>query len=434
MFTRNAAKHKKVPGGIFRARATMAKSNTTPKDAKPQSAGPLAGIRVLDMTAVVLGPLATQTLGDYGAEVIKVESPAGDLMRSGSIARNAGMTSVFLGLNRNKRSLCVDLRRPEGAAALRRIVPSCDALVHNMRVEAIERLGFGYEAVAALRPNIVYCAATGFDQDGPDAGKPAFDDIIQAASGLVAITGLGKDEPDFIPTLVADKTTGLALVNAVLAALLHRERTGQGQYVEVPMLETMAAFVLAEHMGGLGFEPQPGPAGYLRILAGGRKPSPTRDGYVAILPYTAERWTAFLEAVGRPDLAALPMFTDREQRYARSKEVYALLGTITATRTTAEWMALCHELDIPATPVYGLEDLPNHPQLKSVGLFQSAEHPSEGAVRYVRPATKFAASPASVRRLAPRLGQHSAEILREAGFGDDEIGALIAREIVIQPR
>jgi formyl-CoA transferase len=397
----------------------------------PEAAGPLVGIRVLDITNVVLGPLATQILGDYGAEIIKVESPAGDLMRGGSFMRHPGMASVFLNLNRNKRSLCIDLRQPEGAAALRRVVPGCDVLVHNMRVEAIERLGFGYDAVAAMRPEIVYCAATGFGEDGPDAGKPAFDDVIQSASGLVAITGIGKDMPDFIPTLVADKTTGMALVNAVLAALLHRERTGVGQYVEVPMLETMTAWVMAEHLGGLAFDP-PGPPGYTRILGGGRKPSPTKDGYIGILPYSTERWVAFLEAVGRPDLAVLPLITDRETRTARSKEVYELLGTITATRTTAEWMELLTELDIPATPVYGLDDLIDHPQLAAVGLFQTMMHPTEGTVRYVRPPTKFAASPASVRRHAPSLGEHSVEVLREAGLNDDEIASLRARNIVMQ--
>jgi formyl-CoA transferase len=393
--------------------------------------GPLAGIRVLDMTNVVLGPLATQILGDYGADVIKVESPAGDLMRGGSYMKRPGMASVFMNLNRNKRSLCLDLRKPEAVAALRRIVPSCDVLVHNMRVEAIERLGFGYEAVNALRPNIVYCAATGFDQDGPDAGKPAFDDVIQSASGLVALSGMARGEPDFMPTLLADKTSGMALVNAVLAALLHRERTGAGQYVEVPMLETVTAFVMAEHLGGLAFEPA-GPPGYTRILGGGRKPSPTKDGYIGILPYSTDRWIAFLEAVGRPDLAAMPLFTDREIRTARSREVYEIVGTITATRTTAEWMTLLHELDIPATPVYGLDELPEHPQLKAVGLFQTAEHHTEGTVRYVRPPTKFAASPASVRRLAPTLGQHNAEIMREAGFAENEIADLRARNVLVQ--
>ncbi|MGH7073047.1 MAG: CaiB/BaiF CoA transferase family protein [Stellaceae bacterium] len=409
----------------------MTSANSLPNDAGSEAAGPLVGIRVLDITNVVLGPLATQTLGDYGADVIKVESPAGDLMRSGSYMRRPGMAATFMNLNRNKRSLCIDLRQPDGVAALRRVVPSCDVLVHNMRVEAIERLGFGYKAVKALRPDIVYCAATGFDEDGPDAGKPAFDDVIQAASGLVAITGMGKDAPDFIPTLVADKTTGMAVVNAVLAALFHRQRTRQGQYVEVPMLETMTAFVMAEHLGGLTFEP-PGPVGYTRILGGGRSPSPTKDGYIGILPYTAERWSALLKAVGRPELAELPMIKDREERYARSKEVYALLATITRTRTTAEWMKLCHELDIPATPVYGLDELPRHPQLVATKLFQTAEHPTEGTVHFTRPTTKFAETPARVRRLAPTLGQHNAEILREAGFRDDDIAVLRTRNILVE--
>jgi len=208
--------------------------------------------------------------------------------------------------------------------------------------------------------------------------------------------------------------------------------TGIGQYVEVPMLETVTAFVMAEHLGGLAFEPPPGPSGYVRILAGGRKPSPTQDGYIGILPYTGDRWIAFLNAVGRPDLATLPLITDRETRTARSREVYELLGTITRTRTTAAWMTLCHELDIPATPVYGLDDLLTHPQLEAVGLFQTMEHPSEGTVRYVRSPTKFAASPASVRRHAPVLGENSVEVLREAGFDEAEIAALRARNIVLQ--
>jgi crotonobetainyl-CoA:carnitine CoA-transferase CaiB-like acyl-CoA transferase len=397
-----------------------------------QPAGPLAGIRVLDLTSVVLGPLATQILGDYGADIVKVEGPAGDMMRANGVSRHPGMSSIFLALNRNKRSLCINLGTQEGAAALRRILPTIDVLVHNMRVEAIERLGFGYNAVAAIRPDIVYCAATGFDQDGPDRDKPAFDDIIQAACGLASIASIGRERPDYVPTLVADKTAGMAVVNAVLAALFHRARTNRGQYVEVPMLETMTAFMLAEHLGGLTFEPPTARAGYARLLAGGRKPAPTSDGYIALLPYTAEQWKAFLKAAGRPDILETLGAGDRQTRNANIQALYKALGEITRTRSTADWMAICTEADIPATPIYSLDDLPDHPQLKATGLFQTMEHPTEGRLRYVRPTTKFSGSPASVRRPAPTLGEHSCELLREAGFYDSEIANLLAKAAIIQ--
>ena len=351
--------------------------------------GPLSGVRVLDMTSVVLGPLATQILGDYGADIIKLEGPAGDMMRTNGVSLHRGMSSIFLALNRNKRSLCLNLGTSDGAAVLKRMIGTIDVLVHNMRIGAIERLGFGYASVAAINPKIVYCAATGFDQDGPDRDKPAFDDIIQAACGLAAVASTGRDRPDYVPTLVADKTTGMAVVNAVLAALFHRERTGLGQYVEVPMLETLTAFVLSEHLGGLTFEPSPAKAGYARILAGGRKPSPTKDGYLALLPYTTEHWLTFLNAAGRGDLAQTLGIEDRVTRNANILKIYAALAEITRTKTTAEWMRICTELDIPATPIYGLDELPEHPQLKATKLFQVMEHPSEGKVRYVRPPTKF---------------------------------------------
>jgi len=304
--------------------------------------------------------------------------------------------------------------------------------VHNMRVEAIERLGFGYQTVQAINPKIVYCAATGFDQDGPDRDKPAFDDIIQAASGLATIASIGRDKPDFVPTLVADKTAGISVVNALLAALFHRERTGEGQYVEVPMLETMVAFVLTEHLGGLTFEPSPAKAGYARLLAGGRKPAPTKDGFLALLPYTTEQWHAFLKAANRPDLIETLAIADRHTRNANIQKIYATLHEITLTRTTAEWMSICNEIDIPATPLYSLDDLPQHPQLLASKLFQTMEHPSEGTVRYVRPPTKFARTPAAVRGPAPRVGEHSCEILREAGLQDDEINALLSSNTVKQ--
>lgn len=395
--------------------------------------GPLAGVRVLDLTAVVLGPLATQVLGDFGADVIKLEPPEGDLMRANGVSRQRGMSSTFMAINRNKRSLAIDLKRPEAVAAVRRLLPTVDVLVHNMRTAAIERLGLGYAACAAAHPRLIYCVATGFGEDGPDAGKPAFDDVIQAACGLAQLIGHESGQPDYVPSLIADKTTGLVLANAVLAALFERTRSGLGQYVEVPMFETMAAFVLAEHLGGLSFEPALGGAGYARLLAGGRKPAPTRDGFVALLPYTAEHWTRFFARTGHPELSAKYAVDDRHARNARVKELYADMAAITRTLGTDELLELCRELDIPATRIYRLDELPQHPHLQAVGLFQRRQHPSQGAVVEVRPTTRFARTPAELALPAPLLGEHSDEVLAEAGFDAEERAALRAARIITSP-
>lgn len=390
----------------------------------PTRSGPLAGLRVLDLTAVVLGPVATQILADYGADVVKVEPLEGDLMRANGTSRHPGMSSIFLSINRNKRSLAIDLKSPDGVAALKRLLPRFDVLVHNMRVAAIERLGLGYQAVRAINPRIVYVVATGFGQDGPCAAEPAFDDVIQAACGLADLIGREQGRPEFAPTLLADKTAGLATANAVLAAMVHQARTGEGQHVEVPMFETMAAFTLTEHLGGLTFDPPQGGAGYARLLAGGRKPVPTRDGFVAMLPYTTDHWTAFFNGVGRDDLARKYDLQDRHQRNARIHELYADMYEVTRTQGTAELLALCARLDIPATRIWSIDDLPQHPQITGVGLLQKVEHPTEGPIWALRPPTKFARTPAELASPAPTLGQHTEEVLREAGFGDGDLAAL----------
>jgi len=400
-------------------------------DTTPATTGPLAGVRVLDLTAVVAGPLATQILGDYGADVIKVEPPEGDRMRVNGVTRNRGMSSIFLALNRNKRSLCIDLKSTAGLAVIERLLPTVDVLVHNMRPAAVERLGLGFDAAAALNPRLVYCAAPGFGRGGPDADKPAFDDVIQAACGLAALLGHASGKPDYIPSLVADKTAGLAVANAVLAALFERERSGRGQFVEVPMFETLVAFTLAEHLGGLSFDPPHGGAGYQRLLSGGRRPAPTRDGHVAMLPYSGAHWREFFVRGGRADLAAKYNFDDRHERNARMREIYDDMALVTSQMTSGQCLALCAALDIAATRIYTIDELPTHPHLVAVGLFERQEHPSEGTIVGVRPPTRFARTPAALRRPAPTLGQHNDELLREAGCDATQIAALRAQHVIV---
>ena len=393
-------------------------------------AGPLSGVRVLDLTAVVLGPLATQILGDYGADVIKVEPPEGDRMRANGVTRHRGMSSIFLSINRNKRSLCIDLKSAEGVAVIKKLLPTVDVLVHNMRLSAVQRLGLHHEAVLVVNPRLVYCVAPGFGQGGPDENKPAFDDVIQAACGLAGLIGHGSGSPDYVPSLIADKTSGLALANAVLAALFERERSGRGQFVEVPMFETMVAFTLAEHLGGLTFEPPHGPAGYQRLLSGGRRPAPTRDGHVAMLPYSGEHWRQFFIRAGRQDLASKYNFDDRHERNARIQEIYDDMALVTQRMSSAQCLALCEALDIAATRIYTIDELPGHPHLKAVQLFERHEHPAEGTIVGVRPPTRFARTPASVRRLAPLLGEHNDELLREAGLTDAQIAELKTKKVI----
>ena len=403
--------------------------------------GALEGMRILDFTSIVLGPLATRMLGDHGADVIKIEGISGDLTRtSGAVrtsgaGRDGGLSSMFLALNRNKRSIAVDLKAPEGLEVARRLIATADVMVHNIRVAAIERLGLGYAAARAINPRLVYCAATGFGQDGPHRDKPAFDDIMQAASGIADLVEQRHGQPDFMPTLIADKTAAMAVVNAVLAAIVHRERTGQGQYVEVPMFETMVDFMLAEHMGGMSFEPQTGPPGYKRLLAGGRRLLPTSDGHMSGMPYTVAQWRAFFAAVGRDDfLAGIGVATAADVN-AKVSQLYTAMALITPLRSTAQWLELFERLDIASTPLYSISQLPEHPHLKAVGLFGSERHPTQGDIRTIRPTTRLSGSPQKVTRLAPELGQHSDELLAELGYGHDEIADLYERGIAVsQPR
>ena len=390
--------------------------------------GPLSGLRVIDLTSVVLGPMATHMLADYGADVIKIESADGDVMRGNGTRHNNGLSSIFLNINRNKRCLGLDLKRPEAKEVLRDLLRKADVFVHNMRLPAIEPLGFSYDEVKAINPGIVYCVGTGYDQDGPLKDRPAFDDTIQASCGLVGISSSANSEPKYVSTLVADKTAGIVLANAVLAALVHKARHGEGQYVEVPMFETLVWFTLVEHLGGLAFEGSTAPAGYQRLLEGGRRSMPTKDGHIAILAYTVKHRKAFFDAVGRPELGA-----KYGQKANGTIGMYDEIAKFTPEQTTAWWLDLCEKLDIPATTIVKLDDLPEHPQLQAVNLFETHQHPTEGNVRTVRSPVKFAGTPVGYRLHAPQLGEQTREILSELGYESARIDALLGEGAAVAP-
>lgn len=386
--------------------------------------GPLHGLRILDLTSIILGPYATQILGDFGADIIKVESPDGDTSRYVNPGRHHGMSGTAVNVHRNKRSIVLNLKHPDGRGALLRLAGDADGLIHNIRPRAMARLGLAYEDVSAVRPDIVYCACVGFGHDGPYAGRPAYDDLIQGASGTAALLERMHGEPLYFPGVMADKITGLAAVNGMVAAFLHRERTGEGQHVEVPMLETMVSFNMVEHACDWIFEPPEADFGYVRVLTKNRRPYRSRDGYVCILPYSNQQWRSFFALMGREELAEDPRFVDLASRTRNIHELYGLVGDATPARTTEEWLELCVEANIPATPVADLQDARTEPHLKATGFLAERDHPSEGRYRSVGIPTRFSKSVCAVTRDAPRLGEHSAEILREAGYSDAEIAAL----------
>ena len=389
--------------------------------------GPLSGIRVLDLTSVLFGPYAAQMLGDWGADVIKVEPLTGEAWRYTGQFRNRGMSGQFMAVNRNKRSLALDLKHPDGKTVLQRLIPTVDVLVTNVRPAALVRLGFGYDACQRLNPRLIYAAATGFGQDGPWAARPAFDEIIQAASGLASSIG-SAEEPEFVSSLIGDKICALAMVGAVSAALFRRERTGQGQMVEVPMLETVAAFNSIEMLGGHAFDPPIGPTGYKRMKE--RRPVRTKDGWLTMLPYSGDNWCAFFEAVGRPELIEELSVRDPVLRSENIDKIYDRMSEIGPTRTTAEWEELLLRLDVPHTAFAKLTEIGEQPHLKAVEMFPVLDHPTEGQLRQARPATKFSESPAGIHRMPPRLGEHSREVLLEAGLSEADIQSLVERKAI----
>jgi crotonobetainyl-CoA:carnitine CoA-transferase CaiB-like acyl-CoA transferase len=362
---------------------------------------------------VLLGPLATQMLGDMGADVIKIEPPEGDVTRHVAPFRHPGMGAVFLNANRNKRSVVLDLKQEEARATLLRLVRTADVLVHSIRPQAIERLGLGPEPLCTLNPRLVYCAAYGFGEAGPYRGKPAYDDIIQAVSGLAALQRDGNGAPHYVRGVIADKVTGLTVASAIAMALFERERSGRGQAIEVPMFETLVAFLFIEHLNGLTFDPPLGPAGYERVLARHRRPYRTRDGYIALLPYTSAHWRRFFRLVGRPEMEDDPRVRDASERSRRIGELYAVVAELMPSRSSAEWLRLLDEIDVPAMPVTEPDRLLEDPHLLELAFIRAIEHPSEGALRVLGIPVRFARTPGTIRRPAPRLGEHTEEVLRE---------------------
>ena len=376
--------------------------------------GPLAGIHVVDLTSVGMGPYATQTLGDMGAEVIKVETAAGDIFRYTTPSVHAGMSAAFVQLNRNKRSIVLDLKTADDLDVLKKLIDRADVLVYSIRPQAMRRLGLDYETLKQTNARLIYCGAYGFSEKGPYAGRPAFDDIIQAMSGLADVQGRGAAQaPSYVNAIVADKVSGLTTVNAIAMALYEREQSKQGQAIEVPMFETMVAFNLVEHMAGASFTESTAPMGYARILSKLRKPYRTADGYIGLLPYTTEQWRRFFELSGCAAYAREPRFMEPSQRAVNIEEMYEILEKIVAQRTTEYWVTTLQAADVPVTAVQSLEDLLKDPHLQEIGFFQTAVHPTEGAIKMPGMAVQFSRTPGSIRRLAPQLGEHSVEIRGE---------------------
>ncbi len=397
---------------------------------------PLEGIRVVDMTSVVVGPLCTQMLADYGADVIKVEAPPG-----GDIARTlAGrgvtplMSGKFVHLNRNKRSLALDLKKPNGLDALKRLLAVADVLVWNIRPPAMARLGLSYEDVKAVNPKIIYAGMFGFGQDGRYKNKPAYDSIIQGSAGVAALNHMATGEPRYLPIVMADRTVGLIATQMILLALFHRARSGEGSALQIPMFENMTKFVLEEHMYLKTFEPPLGPVADPRLMDPNAKPLRTKDSWICISANTNAQAFAIFAAIGKPELKDDPRFNSVANRFKNVGEYFAIRAAGLKEKTTAEWVEIFDRLDVPAMPYHTLDSLMEDPHLKDVGFFQTVEHATEGKIRNMRLPNKTSFDARREFMGAPKLGQHSVDVLRDAGLDEAEISALSASGAIIDGR
>jgi crotonobetainyl-CoA:carnitine CoA-transferase CaiB-like acyl-CoA transferase len=387
--------------------------------------GPLHGVRVVDLTTVMFGPYCTQIMGEMGADVIKVEPPEGDIGRQTGASRSPGMSAAHLMKGRNKRSLVLDLKQPAGLEALARLTTTSDVFVHNMRPQAARKLGIDYDVVAVWKPDIVYAAATGFGADGPYAERPAYDDLIQGMAGMAGLYGMAAGEPRYAPTVMADKTSGLFLLYAIMMALFHRQRTGQGQQVQVPMFECMVSFLMNEHMQERTFEPPQGPAGYQRLLTPHRRPYATADGYICVMPYNNRHWQRFFELIGRPELVDDARFAQQSARSQHIDALYAIVAEHMKAHATAVWLERLGQADIPCGPMHTPDELFNEPHLQAVGMFPTVQHPTEGTLRHIKVPVTFSQTPGGLRHYAERLGASSAAVLGELGYSAAQIATLV---------
>jgi crotonobetainyl-CoA:carnitine CoA-transferase CaiB-like acyl-CoA transferase len=382
----------------------------------PSGHGPLHGVRVLDLTSIAMGPWATQNLGDMGADVIKIEPPEGDVFRYVKPCRHDSMSPPYLNLNRNKRSVVLDLKSASGKDALLHIARKSDVLVCNVRPQAMRRLGLDYESVRPQNERLIYCGCYGYSEDGPYAGRAAVDDSIQAASGLAWLQGYRGDEPRYVNAIVADKVVGLYVAQAVAMALYAREKTGRGQFIEVPMFEAMVSFVVPEHLSGLTFDPPLGEAGYARLLNPFRKPYRTSDGHIAVVPYNDVQWKRFFEIAGYPEMIRDPRYATVLARSNHFGELYGFIAQVLVERATAEWARAFEKAELPFAVVNSFDTLFSDPHLAATGYWSTVQHPTEGAIRVPGIPVKFTDTPASIRRHAPNLGEHTDEVLRELGI------------------